>query len=107
MTETFVFDDFTVYSPQYSVPENWVTILEDNFDTNENGWFIGNTSDPYMDGAYEITDGVYRWDLVRRQDFINRREPDLFPISDFYITTDIERPSITEESVGGDNLSFQ
>ncbi len=76
----------------------WPIILSEPFDSNKNNWSVGSDNDEYADISREIKDGKYYWDATAKKSFIAWVSPDLDAVSDFHLSTEIQRTSGSDQS---------
>jgi hypothetical protein len=79
------------YTIADNAKDNWQIVLTDTFDTNENNWLVESDDDEYALTAYEIVDGTYRWEATAHQSFIGWVRSGNEPLSDFYLSVDINQ----------------
>jgi hypothetical protein len=74
-----------------SAASNWQVILTDTFDSNKNNWLVGESEDEYALTNYQVVDGKYRWEATAHKSFISWVEADEKPLTDFYLSMDVQQ----------------
>jgi hypothetical protein len=69
----------------------WNILLSDAFDTNQNKWYTGTDDDKYAKVVYTVANGKYHWDATAHKGFIGWVNIDTEPVSDFYLSVEIEQ----------------
>lgn len=69
-----------------SVVSQWIVLLSDTFDANENQWMVGTDDDEYANITREIENGKYRWDATAHKGFTGWVGLETKSVSDFYLT---------------------
>ncbi len=68
-------------------------IFQDAFDTNTNGWDIGDYSGTLVVGKQTITNGKLRWEAKALDSMLWYKLPALAAISDFHASVDVQQMS--------------
>jgi hypothetical protein len=69
----------------------WGVVISDTFDSNENIWYVGESSTNEMDSNLEIKDGKYLWDIKSKANIITSIFPTLLqPVRDFHASADLK-----------------
>jgi CHAT domain-containing protein/Tfp pilus assembly protein PilF len=71
--------------------DQWPILLYETFDDNRNDWPVGDFDDRYATGAWEISEGEYRWDVTAHQDVSKRVTPNVVTVSDFFLSVEATR----------------
>lgn len=73
---------------QESEEEQWITLVFENFASNENNWLVGSdTSDYFVPMQQTIADGRYRWDaVINRSSSMSTAWLRGYQVSDFHLT---------------------
>ncbi|GIK43158.1 MAG: hypothetical protein BroJett011_69910 [Chloroflexota bacterium] len=82
---------------------NAVVSLEDNFNSNVNGWLVGESSDSYAQGETQIVDGVLRRSMTSKRDVAWRVSPLQFSAKDFWLEVEA---TIVKTSAGAGQASI-
>ncbi|MGD8456417.1 MAG: hypothetical protein PVF83_08540 [Anaerolineales bacterium] len=73
--------------------ENWEVKFFDNFEEDNQLWWVGTDSSKYGIFEQTIEDGAYRIDATAKQGFYRRETFDIRPISDFYLSVEVDKTS--------------
>jgi hypothetical protein len=76
-------------APCPPVPAGWRRILNENFNSNANDWFVGKEDDIYSTGELEIDDGVYRISEKAKRDVYYHLYPSMEVLRDFYLRSNV------------------
>jgi len=71
----------------------WHVILADTFDSNDNDWLEESSDTEYALTTYTIVDGKYKWETTAHQSFIGWVRADMEPLSNFYLSVEIQQIS--------------
>lgn len=82
---------------------NAVVSLEDDFNSNINGWLVGESSDSYAQIETQIVDGVLRRSMTSKRDVAWRVNPLEFSAKDFWLEVEA---TIVETSAGAGQASI-
>jgi hypothetical protein len=82
---------------------NAVLSLEDDFNSNINGWLVGESSDSFAQGETQIVDGVLRRSMTSKRDVAWRVNPMQFSAKDFWLEVEA---TIAETSAGSGQASI-
>jgi RsiW-degrading membrane proteinase PrsW (M82 family)/tetratricopeptide (TPR) repeat protein len=81
---------------------HWPIVLSDLFDANVNDWPTGEYSSEWITGGgRRITNGKYRWKAEARKGVVSRSQPDITPVSDFYLAVEARKLNGPENSAYG------
>ena len=72
---------------------SWPVYRSDTFDSNENGWPTDEFDSEYLSGSRLINNEVYLWEVTTNQAGGRLEILDTDPVSDFYLTVDVEATS--------------
>lgn len=84
---------FAEANPDIAAGSEWPVVFFDSFDTNANDWPTGDYDDDLVTGEQQISDGKYRWEATAGDSVVWRLWPSADPVSDFYLTVDIQQIS--------------
>ena len=76
-----------------AVTTDWRVVMCDGFDNTRNGWDVLKLDNTALVGTLDITDSKYRWAFEARQGFVQRIRPRMNPLTDFYMTTQVQNIS--------------
>jgi hypothetical protein len=78
--------------PLAHVRANWNVVIDDSFDSNDNGWDTGDINEPdNAAGTLQIVDGKYRWQLRANRDYATVASKSHAPDGDFYAAVDVQQ----------------
>jgi hypothetical protein len=69
---------------------SWPLYRSDAFDSNENGWSTGEFNSDTLSGSRLVGNGAYLWEIITTQAGGWLEVLDTEPVSDFYLTVDVE-----------------
>ncbi len=73
----------------YSEIVDWGNVLQENFSTNENGWYIGDFSTEIYNGRISIENNHYLVDITAKRPFVQTSIPEEMNLmEDFYLSVD-------------------
>ena len=73
---------------------SWPVVIDDSFDANLNAWTEDEMDDEELASiSWSIQNGQYIWETTAKQGFVWRIWPGMDPLSDFYVSVDIQRTS--------------
>ncbi len=95
-------DDRFVYVTEDATttdPSTWPLVLQDTFDDNSNGWFLGDVDNEWAQLRLNIVNGKLGLMLVTaKKDFSQNEGPNLVVTSDFTISMDLHWLSSTSKN---------
>lgn len=75
------------------VPDGWLRVMDERFDTNANGWPEGEELDEYADTHEQVTEGVYRLTHRALQGYYSFRYPEIDNLKDFHLRATVQQVS--------------
>jgi len=75
------------------VAREWKIVLEDNFDSNKNGWGIESSDTEYAKSVIKLADGKYSWDISTHKLEITWESANTPPLGDFVMSVDARQIS--------------
>jgi len=74
-----------------SVASEWKIVLEDNFDSNNNGWGTETTDGERATSIITVSDGKYSWDISTHDLDITWEAANTRPLGDFAMSVDVKQ----------------
>jgi hypothetical protein len=74
------------------IAREWPVLVWDDFDDNQNEWMVGEIEDDYSTMNLEVSDR-YIWEVYAKRGFVWRVWPRSEPVSDFYLTVEVQNLS--------------
>jgi hypothetical protein len=85
--------------------KKWPIFYQEDFAKDSPAWFTGPEENDYYSGSHTISEGVFRWDLTAKENFVSYISPDPYQsVSDFYAATDV---TLTGSQTSAAGLSFR
>jgi hypothetical protein len=88
-------------TPRPASPEQWSSILLDNFDSNANDWPTGTETNEYATNNWRISGGKYRWEAQAHQDVHWYVYPAMRSVYNFYLSVEAQQVSGPQDSMVG------
>ena len=74
----------------------WQVIIADTFENNDEQWYTGTDDSEYTKITFAVEDGVYRWEALAYQGFVQRVSATDTALGDFYLAVDVAQPQPSE-----------
>jgi len=85
--------------------KEWPVFYQEDFSKDSPAWVTGPEENDYYSGSHSIIDGVFRWALTAKDNFVTFITPDPYQsVSDFYAAADV---TITGSQTSAAGLAFR
>lgn len=82
------------------IAADWNIALEDDFASNEYGWYVEEDDTDLVRIAYSVEDGKYSWDTQSYEGFVQRMNISTESVRDFYFSVELTQPDLAPADQG-------